>query len=71
MEGRLPPFEGAKAYAFDAVLAHMEKFMGKSASVLLGEEKGSFIAKRLKKKGGGGSWSRGAGTPDPGAKRDT
>ena len=37
--GRLPPFEVAKAYAFDAVLARMEKHMGKSACVLLGEEK--------------------------------
>ena len=52
-KGRLPPFEVAKAYAFDVVLSQMEKHMGKSACVLLGEEKGSFIAKNLTLKGGG------------------
>ena len=44
-KGRLPPFEVAKAYAFDVVLSQMEEHMGKSACVLLGEEKGAFIAK--------------------------
>jgi hypothetical protein len=51
--GRLPPFEVAKAYAFDVVLQQMEKHMGKSACVLLGEDKGEFIAKHLVLKGGG------------------
>ena len=51
--GRLPPFEVAKAYAFDVVLTQMEKHMGKSACVFLGQEKGDFIAKHLALKGGG------------------
>ena len=52
-KGRLPPFEVAKAYAFEVVLTQMEKHMGKSACVLLGEDKGDFIAKHLTLKGGG------------------
>ena len=52
-KGHLPPLEITKAFAFDVVLRQMEKHMGKSACVLLGEDKGSFIAKNLKRKGGG------------------
>ena len=52
-DGRLPPFEVAKAYAFDVVLSQMEKHMGKSAAVLLGQDKGAFIAEHLSLKGGG------------------
>ena len=51
--GRLPPFEVAKAYAFDIVIGAMEKHMGQSASVLLGCDKGGFIASNLTLKGGG------------------
>ena len=52
-QGRLPPFEIAKAYAFDIVIKQMEKHMGKSACVLLGEDKGEFIASQVTVKGGG------------------
>ena len=52
-DGMLPPFEVAKAYAFELVLQTMQKHMGKSCKSLLGEEKGSFIARHLRLKGGG------------------
>ena len=48
--GRLPPFEVAKAYAFDVVIGQMEKHLGKSASLFLGQEKGEFISNHLKLK---------------------
>ena len=51
-KGRLPPFEVAKAYAFDVVLSQMEEHMGKSACALVGEEEGSFIAMNLTLQGG-------------------
>ena len=51
--GRLPPFEVAKAYAFDVVIGQMEKHLGKSASLFLGQERGEFISNQLKLKGGG------------------
>ena len=47
-KGKLPPFEVAKAYAFSVVIGAMEKHMGKSACVLLGGDKGEFIANQLK-----------------------
>lgn len=50
---RLPPFEIAKAYAFDVVIKQMEKHMGQSARLLLGEDKGDFIANHVTFKGGG------------------
>ena len=52
-EGTLPPFENAKAYAFEHVIRQMEKHMEKSARVLLGKDKGEFIAEHLMLKGGG------------------
>ena len=52
-KGKLPPFEVAKAFAFDVVIRAMEKQMGKSACVLLGAEKGEFIANQLLLQGGG------------------
>ena len=52
-KGKLPPFEVAKAVAFDAVINQMEKHMKKSACVLLGQDKGDFIAEHLTVKGGG------------------
>ena len=52
-KGMLPPFEVAKAFAFDKVLAQMAKHMGKSEWQLIGEDKGDFIAKHLELKGGG------------------
>ena len=52
-KGTLPPFEVAKAYAFDVVIGAMEKKMGKSACVLLGGDKGEFIASQLRLQGGG------------------
>ena len=51
--GRLPPFEVAKAYAFDVVVGAMEKRMGQSARALLGCDKGEFIASKLELQGGG------------------
>ena len=51
--GRLPPFEVAKAYAFDVVVGAMEKHMGQSARALLGRDKGEFIASKLELQGGG------------------
>ena len=52
-QGTLPPFEVAKAWAFETVLKHMEKHLGRSAWMLIGEDKPKFIAKHLTLKGGG------------------
>ena len=52
-EGTLPPFEVAKAYAFEQVLSLVEKRVGKSSRQLLGEDKATFIAKHLMLQGGG------------------
>ena len=52
-EGALPPFEVAKAYAFEHVLSHVQKHLGKSARLLLGEDKATFIARHLELQGGG------------------
>ena len=52
-EGTLPPFEVAKAYAFEQVLSHVQKHLGKSARLLLGEDKATFIARHLELQGGG------------------
>ena len=52
-QGTLPPFEVAKAWAFETVLKHMEKHLGRSAWMLLGEEKTKFIAKHLQLNGAG------------------
>ena len=52
-KGTLPPFEVAKAFAFETVLSQMAKHMGKSMWQLIGEDKGDFIAKHLELKGGG------------------
>ena len=52
-KGMLPPFEVAKAFAFEQVLSQMAKHMGKSEWQLIGEDKGVFIAKNLQLKGGG------------------
>ena len=49
----MPPFEVAKAFAFDVVIASMEDHMGMSAAKLIGEDNGDFIAKQLEVKGGG------------------
>ena len=52
-QGKLPPFEVAKAYAFDVALARIEEVTGQSACALLGQSKGSFIAANVTVKGGG------------------
>ena len=52
-EGTLPPFEVAKAFAFDVVLRQMESHLGKSCWQLLGEGRTAFTAKHLSLKGGG------------------
>ena len=52
-EGTLPPFEVAKAWAFEQVLKHMEQHFGKSSWMLIGEDKTTFMAKHLQLKGGG------------------
>ena len=49
----MPPFEVAKAYAFDVVVGAMEKHMGQSARALQGRDKGEFIARKLELQGGG------------------
>ena len=51
--GKLPPFEIAKAYAFDQVLAHLENHTGTPVRTLLGEDEGLFISKQLALQGGG------------------
>ena len=51
--GKLPPFEIAKAFAFDQVLAHLENHTGTPVRTLLGEDKGLFISKQLALQGGG------------------
>ena len=52
-EGYLPPFEVAKAYAFEKVLSQMVEHMGMSVYRLIGENKGDFIARHLELQGGG------------------
>ena len=52
-KGKLPPFEVAKAVAFEAVLTQMEKHTGKSCWELLGMGKKEFTAKQLQVVGGG------------------
>ena len=52
-EGSLPPFEVAKAYAFEKALSQLVKHMGMSVWQLIGEDEGEFIAKHLELKGGG------------------
>ena len=52
-QGELPPFEAAKAYAFDVALSRIEEVTGQSACALLGQSKGSFIAANVTVKGGG------------------
>ena len=52
-QGKLPPYEVAKAVAFNEVITQMEKHTGKSCWELLGEGKKTFVAKRLKLVGGG------------------
>ena len=52
-EGTLPPFEMAKAYAFEQVLSHIQKHLGMTAHQLLGEDKAAFIARHLDLQGGG------------------
>ena len=52
-EGKLPPWEVAKAIAFNDVIIRMEEHTGKSCWELLGEGKKKFVAKRLKTVGGG------------------
>ena len=45
--GKLPPYEVAKAIAFDDVITQMEKDTGKFCRELLGDGKKKFVAKRL------------------------
>ena len=51
--GTLPPFEVAKAFAFDAVLSQIESHTGKTCRQLLGQDKRDFIARHLTLKDGG------------------
>ena len=51
--GGIPPFEVAKALAFDAVIKGMEKHMKKSCWELLGTSKKDFTAQHLQVVGGG------------------
>ena len=52
-EGTLPPWEVAKAFAFDQVIRKMAEFMESPASKLLGEHVDEFIAAQVTLKGGG------------------
>ena len=52
-KGNLPPFEVAKAVAFEAVIAQMGKHTGKSCWQLLGMGKKEFTAQQLQVVGGG------------------
>ena len=47
-EGKLPPFEVAKALAFEAVIAQIEKHTQKSCWELMGMGKKKFVATQLK-----------------------
>ena len=51
-EGKLPPYEVARAMAFNDVITQMETHTGKTCWELLGEGKNQFVAKRLKTVGG-------------------
>ena len=57
-QGQLPPFEVAKAFAFDAVIQQMEKHTGKSCWESLGQSKKDFTAQRLQVVGGGNPTAR-------------
>ena len=57
-KGQLPPFEVAKAFAFEAVLDQMEKHMKKSCWELLGTSKKEFTAQKLQVVGGGNPTAR-------------
>ena len=52
-EGKLPPFEVAKAIAFEAVITQIEKHTKKSCWELMGMGKKDFTAKQLQVVGGG------------------
>ena len=52
-QGRLPPWEVAKAVAMDVVISDMEKWQGRSCYELLGQGKVPYIASKLTKVGGG------------------
>lgn len=57
-EGKLPPFEVAKAMAFEQVLNAMEKHMGKTTYEILGMSKKDFTAMHVKASGGPGKKPR-------------
>lgn len=52
-EGTLPPWEMAKALAFDRVIRRMAEVMDRPASKLLGQHVDEFIASEVVLKGGG------------------
>lgn len=52
-QGMLPPFEVAKALAYEAVIEQMEEHTGKSCWELLGTSKKAFTAQHLQVAGGG------------------
>ena len=51
--GRLPPWEVAKACAYDTVLKHISSVLGEPAHQLLGKNVAEFIAEQLTLVGGG------------------
>lgn len=51
-DGRLPPWEAAKAEAYDSVIKHISSHLDQTAAELLGERVDSFIARHLALKGG-------------------
>ena len=52
-EGRLPPWEVAKAAAFSVVITHMADHLQQSPFELLGKRVDEFIAEHLTLVGGG------------------
>ena len=56
--GRLPPWEIAKALAYETVLQHMSTHLDTPASDLLGERVDHFIARNVVLKGGGNPTER-------------
>ena len=57
--GKLPPFEVAKAIAYEQVLINMEQHMGKTCWELTGQSRAALTAAKLSLKGGGQPGQRG------------
>ena len=69
-EGKLPPFEVAKALAFEAAITQIEKHTRKSCWELMGMGKKKFVATQLKVVGGGHPTTRAVSKQWTEAKQD-